>query len=138
LRDHVIIFTPVRAYPAGIPGRNTVFSPCGRILPVRRHGTDRAETAAARLGRRPHFLPRATHAMRRFMGDEVIDLVGRIDRALARIEAAATSPASAPAMPPAMDDGRAAALEAAHGALRARVESAISQIDRVIGSGETG
>jgi hypothetical protein len=77
--------------------------------------------------------------MRRFMGDEVIDLVGRIDRALARIEAAATSPASAPAMPPAMDDdGRAAALEAAHGALRARVESAISQIDRVIGSGETG
>ncbi|MDB5693003.1 MAG: hypothetical protein JWO81_2066 [Alphaproteobacteria bacterium] len=75
------------------------------------------------------------------MGDErVIDLVGRIDRALARIEAAATSPAPSPASlgdGPA-DDGRAAALEAAHRALRARIESAISQIDRLIASGETG
>lgn len=70
------------------------------------------------------------------MGDErVIDLVGRIDRALARIEAAATSPAPATAL---ADDGRAAALEEAHNALRARLESAIAQIDRLIASGETG
>jgi hypothetical protein len=74
--------------------------------------------------------------MRKSMGDErVIDLVGRIDRALARIEAAATSPAPAKAS---ADDGRAAALEEANNALRVRLESAIAQIDRLIASGETG
>jgi hypothetical protein len=70
------------------------------------------------------------------MGDErVIELIGRIDRALARIEAAARPPAPPQSLP---DDGRAAALEQAHGALRGRVESAISQIDRLIASGEGG
>ena len=69
------------------------------------------------------------------MGDErVIELIGRIDRALARIEGAARP--SAPPQAPA-EDGRAAALEEAHRALRARVESAISQIDRLL-AGENG
>jgi hypothetical protein len=74
------------------------------------------------------------------MGDErVIELIGRIDRALARIEAAAARPAP-PAAPPAPtaadDDGRAAAIEEAHQALRAKVERSISQIDRLIAAGE--
>jgi hypothetical protein len=70
------------------------------------------------------------------MGDErVIELIGRIDRALARIEAAARPPA--PSQAP-TDDGRAAALEEAHRALRTRVEGAIAQIDRLIASGDGG
>jgi hypothetical protein len=70
------------------------------------------------------------------MGDErVIELIGRIDRALARIEAAPRSPA--PSQAPA-DDSRAAALEEAHRALRGRVESAIAQIDRLLAAGENG
>jgi hypothetical protein len=73
--------------------------------------------------------------MRQTMGDErVIELIGRIDRALARIEAAAARPAP----PPAHDDGRAAAIEEAHEALRAKVERSISQIDRLIAAGEQG
>jgi hypothetical protein len=69
------------------------------------------------------------------MGDErVIDLIGRIDRALARIEAAGRPPAPAPAP----DDGRAAALEETHHRLRARIEGAISQLDRLIAAGENG
>jgi hypothetical protein len=68
------------------------------------------------------------------MGDEkVIELIGRIDRALARIEAAAR-PHAPPAPTP--DDGRVAALEETHRALRARVESAIAQIDRLLDAGE--
>ncbi|HEX4735979.1 MAG TPA: hypothetical protein VH331_00285 [Allosphingosinicella sp.] len=68
------------------------------------------------------------------MGDDrVIELIGRVDRALARIEAAAARPAA-----PAPDDGRAAALEQAHQVLRSRVESAIMQIDRLLASGEPG
>ena len=68
------------------------------------------------------------------MGDDrVIELIGRIDRALARIEAAA---ARGPAPRP--DDGRAAALEQAHRVLRSRVESAIAQIDGLLASGEGG
>jgi hypothetical protein len=71
------------------------------------------------------------------MGDDrVIELIGRIDRALARIEAAACRPAPAP--PPVHDDGRAAAIEEAHQALRAKVERSISQIDRLIAAGEQG
>ena len=75
------------------------------------------------------------------MGDErVIELIGRIDRALARIEAAgARRPAPPPPPPlPVHDDGRAAAIEEAHQALRAKVERTISQIDRLIASGEQG
>ena len=68
------------------------------------------------------------------MGDErVIELIGRIDRALARIEAAADRPAPRQSQ---ADDGRAAALEEAHRALRARVESAIAQIDGLLAAGE--
>ena len=68
------------------------------------------------------------------MGDDrVIELIGRIDRALARIEAASVR---RPAPPPAPDDGRAEAIAEAHRALRAKVESAISQIDRLIAAGE--
>ncbi|HEX5184067.1 MAG TPA: hypothetical protein VFW19_13085 [Allosphingosinicella sp.] len=70
------------------------------------------------------------------MGDDkVIELIGRIDRALARIEASASRPAPAP--PPPADDGQAA-LEDAHRTLRARVERAITQIDRLIAAGEAG
>jgi hypothetical protein len=69
------------------------------------------------------------------MGDDrVIELIGRIDRALARIEAAASRPVPAPAQ----EDGRAAAIEEAHQALRAKVERSISQIDRLIAAGEQG
>ena len=68
------------------------------------------------------------------MGDDrVIELIGRIDRALARIEAAASRPAAAPP-----DDRRAAAREQAHQVLKSRVESAIVQIDRLIASSEAG
>jgi hypothetical protein len=68
------------------------------------------------------------------MGDDrVIELIGRIDRALARIEAAAARPATQRA-----DGGRPAALEQAHHVLRSRVESAIAQIDHLIASGEAG
>ncbi|HEY1605721.1 MAG TPA: hypothetical protein VGF77_08995 [Allosphingosinicella sp.] len=71
------------------------------------------------------------------MGDDkVIELIGRIDRALARIEASAGRPAPPP--PPPADDGGAAALEDAHRTLRARVERAITQIDRLIAAGEAG
>jgi len=71
--------------------------------------------------------------MRLTMGDErVIELIGRVDRALARIEAASARRAA----PPVHDDGRAAAIEEAHQALRAKVERTISQIDRLIAAGE--
>lgn len=70
------------------------------------------------------------------MGDEgVIELIGRIDGALARIEAAAER---RPAAPNVHDDGRRAAIEEAHQALRAKVERTISQIDRLIAAGEQG
>ena len=65
----------------------------------------------------------------------MIELIGRIDRALARIEAAA---ARSPAAPLSQDEDRVAAIEGAHQALRARVERTISQIDRLIASGEQG
>jgi len=71
------------------------------------------------------------------MGDDrEIELIGRIDRALARIEAAVARRPAMPAVAP--DDGRAAAIAEAHRALRAKVESAISQIDRLIAAGEQG
>lgn len=70
------------------------------------------------------------------MGDDkIIELIGRIDRALARIEAAARPPAPSDRT---SGDGRAAGLQTAHSALRERVESAIAQIDRLIDAGEHG
>jgi len=66
------------------------------------------------------------------MGDEkAFAAVGRIERALARIEAAA---AARPAAPPDPDG----ALREAHEALRGKVETAIRQIDQLLMSAEHG
>ena len=63
------------------------------------------------------------------MGDEkALAAVGRIERALARIEAAASRPSPA-------SDG---ALREAHEALRGKVETAIRQIDQLLMSAEHG
>ena len=51
----------------------------------------------------------------------------RIERALARIEAAAAKPAPAMA-----DDGELQSLRQRHGLLRQRVESTIREIDRML------
>ena len=71
------------------------------------------------------------------MGHErTIEAIGRIEQALARIEAAAmANRARAPveSVPPPAPDER---LRRAHIALRTRVEGAISQIDRLIESEE--
>lgn len=56
----------------------------------------------------------------------------RIERALARIEAAAGSAAPASAE----NAGELARLRAAHEALRGRVRGAIAQVDRLIDSAE--
>jgi GTP1/Obg family GTP-binding protein len=56
--------------------------------------------------------------------------IDRIERAIARIEAAAARPA-APA-----DDSELQRVSAAHRALRGRVESAIAQIDRLLETAE--
>ena len=61
--------------------------------------------------------------------------LARIERALARIEAASSRP-SAPV--PASDDGAAEELRRAHQALRARVEGAIADLDDLIASGGQG
>ncbi|TFI57399.1 hypothetical protein E2493_15060 [Sphingomonas parva] len=69
-----------------------------------------------------------------------IDAIGRIEEALARIEAAADSARAAQPRPE--PDGDAAEahqrLRRAHDALRSRVEGAIAQIDRLIGSESAG
>ena len=71
------------------------------------------------------------HAMPLPMGDRrALDAIARIERALARIEAAARTPAADPA-----DPDELAALRDAHRALRARVEGAIGQIDRLLEDG---
>jgi hypothetical protein len=65
------------------------------------------------------------------MGDDkALVAVGRIERALARIEAAAARPAASPA-----SDGT---LREAHEALRGKVETAIRQIDQLLMSAEHG
>jgi hypothetical protein len=94
-----------------------------------------ANTVGIRFGDAAAAFPLSFgHAMQPAMGDEkVIELIGRIDRALARIEAAARAPAPSQPTP---DDGRVAALEETHRALRARVERAIAQIDRLLDAGE--
>jgi hypothetical protein len=66
--------------------------------------------------------------------DRVVIAIARIERALARIEAAAGRPS-----PASMDgDSGASELRAAHLALRGRVEGAIAQIDGLLASGEQG
>ena len=68
------------------------------------------------------------------MGDQrALDAISRIERALARIETAARRPQSAG------NGGDSAEMEQvrdAHGKLRARVEGAIGQIDRLLETGE--
>jgi len=56
-----------------------------------------------------------------------LDAIGRIERALARIEAAALRP-----RPAASDPAELEELRSAHLALRGRVEGAIGQIDRLL------
>jgi hypothetical protein len=64
------------------------------------------------------------------MGDDRLSVaLGRIERAVARLETMDSRPA--PAAPPA--DG----LAAAHEALRGRVEQAIGRIDRLLADAET-
>ncbi len=58
--------------------------------------------------------------------------IGRIERALARIETAATkTPEPAP-----RDKGELRQLQEVHHALRGKVEGAISQIDRLLAEAE--
>jgi hypothetical protein len=65
------------------------------------------------------------------MGDDkAFAAVGRIERALARLEAAAARPAVSPAT-----DGP---LRDAHDALRGKVETAIRRIDQLLMSAEHG
>ena len=67
------------------------------------------------------------------MGAErALQAIGRIERALARIEASAARPCPAP-QPPGEPDQR---LAAAHARLRGKVEAAIAQIDELLGAGE--
>ena len=66
------------------------------------------------------------------MGDDrLLAAIGRIDSALARIEAAADAADHAPRQVPDPDN----ALDQAHRALRTRVEGAIAQIDRLLERG---
>jgi hypothetical protein len=63
------------------------------------------------------------------MADErAAQALERIERALSRIEAAG---------PPRRDDGDLRELRNVHDALRGKVESAISQLDRLLASGGT-
>ena len=62
-----------------------------------------------------------------FMSEErALAAIDRIERALARIEAAAGRP------PAPQDNGELRRLQQAHQALRGRVEGAIAQIDRLL------
>jgi hypothetical protein len=62
--------------------------------------------------------------------DGAINAVARIERALARIEAAAAR------QPEPRDDSELRQLREVHQALRTKVEGAISQIDRLLAAGE--
>ena len=68
------------------------------------------------------------------MSDErALAAIARIERALARIEAAAERRPE-----PARQDGELRQLREVHEALRGRVESAIGQIDRLLATAEQG
>jgi hypothetical protein len=64
--------------------------------------------------------------------DRALQAIGRIERALARIESAATRPPPAPA-----GEGDAR-LAAAHAQLRGKVEAAIAEIDALLAAAEQG
>jgi len=69
------------------------------------------------------------------MGDQrALDAISRIERALARIEAAARRPQ--PLSTDMEESEELDRLRGAHLALRSRVEGAIGQIDRLLESGE--
>ena len=77
--------------------------------------------------------------MQRAMGQDGTGIaIARIERALARIEAAASRPAPPPSYRPAPDDGAAEELRRAHLALRSKVQSAITEIDGLLAGGERG
>jgi hypothetical protein len=59
--------------------------------------------------------------------ERALEAIERIDRAIARLEAAADRPTPAP-----QEGGELARLREAHLALRAKVEDAIGQIDRLL------
>jgi hypothetical protein len=64
--------------------------------------------------------------------DRALQAIGRIERAIARIEAAATKVTE----PAPRDDSGLRELREVHQALRGKVEGAISQIDRLLAEGE--
>ena len=69
------------------------------------------------------------------MSDErALEALRRVERALARIEAAASRPAPAPESAPSEEFER---LREAHDSLRRRVAGAIGQIDQLIEAGGT-
>jgi len=73
------------------------------------------------------------------MGDQrALDAIGRIERALARIEAAAMRAQSARKSDAAAGSDELERLRGAHDALRTRVEGAIGQIDRLLDGGAQG
>jgi len=65
--------------------------------------------------------------------DRLITAIGRLERALSRIEAKGTAPARAPAIEARTDD-----LEERHQRLRARTHEAIERLDRLIGGPPAG
>ena len=62
--------------------------------------------------------------------ERAIEAMERIERAIARIEAAAAAP-----RPAARDDGELEQLRQAHQALRGHVEGAIAHLDRLLANG---
>jgi hypothetical protein len=72
------------------------------------------------------------------MGDQrALDAIGRIERAIARVEVAATR-AQARTSDAAAGSEELEQLRGAHQALRNRVEGAIGQIDRLLDGGAQG
>ena len=77
--------------------------------------------------------------MQRAMGQDGTGIaIARIERALARIEAAASRTAPDPSPQPGPDTSAADELRRAHLALRSKVQSAITEIDGLLASGERG
>jgi type II secretory pathway component PulJ len=71
------------------------------------------------------------HAYSKAMSSErAIEAMERIERAIARVEAAAST-----ARPASHDDGELQQLRETHRALRGQVEGAIAQIDRLLANG---
>ena len=79
---------------------------------------------------RGQFAVSPDHVMPFVMGDaRALDAIARIERALARIETAGRRSGT-----PAADTAELGELRRAHQALRARVEGAIGEIDRLLES----